>query len=199
MSELRDECMKKVVVIGSSTGGPDALKVLVEQLPADFPAPIIVAQHLLPAFSEIFAEQLQSVSALTVSVAKQNECIEPAHVYIIPSDSHFFLSANGPCITLLPTQDLPKPSVDMGFTSVAEHFGPGTIGVILTGMGNDGVVGSKAVKQLGGKIIVQDGETSSLFGMPKRVIESGYYDEIVPLTKIAGRLIELVENYERVS
>lgn len=164
---------------------------LFKQLPAGLPVPILIAQHLAGYFSKSLADRLNHISAFMVTVAKNNEIIEPAHAYVIPGDSHFFLCAPGPCISLIPAEDLPKPSVDMGFTSVAEHYGPGTIGVILSGMGDDGVIGAKAVKQLGGKILVQDEATSVIFGMPKRVIESGFFDEVVPLPRIAARLVAL--------
>lgn len=186
--------MKKVIVIGSSTGGPSELEDIFKQLPADFPVPILIAQHLPRPFTQTLAQRLNSVGSLRVSEAKNKELIEAAHGYVIPGDSHFFLYAPGPRITLLSTEDLQKPSVDMGFTSTAEHFGPGTIGVILSGMGEDGVIGAKAVKQLGGKILVQDEATSMIFGMPKKVIESGFFDEILPLDKIVARLVALVRS-----
>lgn len=186
--------MKKIVVIGSSTGGPNALEDLFRQLPTDLPVPVLIAQHLPFSFTQTLVEQLSCLNCLKVTAVKNNEIIEPAHAYIIPGNSHFFLSDPGPRITLLLTEDLQKPSVDMGFTSVAEHFGPGTIGVILSGMGDDGVIGAKAVKQLGGKILVQDEATSVIFGMPKKVIESGFFDEIIPLPRIASRLIELISS-----
>lgn len=184
--------MQKVIVIGSSTGGPGALEDLFKQLPVNLPVPILVAQHLPRSFTKTLAERLDRISPLTTTEAKNKEMIEPAHAYVIPGNGHFFLYAPGPRIALLPSDDLQKPSVDMGFTSVAEQFGPGTIAVILSGMGEDGVIGSKAVKQLGGKILVQDEATSVIFGMPKRVIESGYFDEVLPLDRIAKRLVELV-------
>lgn len=188
--------MKKVIVIGSSTGGPAALEDLFKQLPANFPVPILVAQHLPLSFTPSLVERLNRVSAIKVSEAKNNEIIELNRAYIIPGDSHFFLYEPGPRIALLATQDLQKPSVDMGFTSVAEHFGPGTIGVVLSGMGEDGVIGAKAVKQLGGTILVQDEATSVIFGMPKRVIESGFFDEVLPLDRIVDRLVTLVNHYD---
>jgi two-component system, chemotaxis family, protein-glutamate methylesterase/glutaminase len=184
--------MRRVVVIGSSTGGPAELEDLFKQLPADFPASIMVAQHLPSPFTLTLAERLNDMSHMRVSEAKNNQIIENGYGYVIPGNRHFFLYSPGPRIALLSSEDTQKPSVDMGFTSVAEHFGPGTIGVILTGMGEDGVIGAKAVKQLGGKILVQDEKTSLIFGMPKKVIESGFFDEILPLNRIAARLVELV-------
>ncbi|MBI4653241.1 chemotaxis protein CheB [Candidatus Kuenenbacteria bacterium] len=185
--------MNKIIVIGSSTGGPNALEELFKQLPADLPVSILIAQHLPFSFTQMLVDRLSCLECLKVSTVKNNEIIKPGHAYVIPGNSHFFLSDPGPRITLLLTDDLQKPSVDMGFTSVAEHFGPGTIGVVLSGMGNDGAIGAKAVKQLGGKILVQDEATSVIFGMPKKVIEAGLADEILPLHKIAKRLVELVK------
>lgn len=184
--------MKKVIVIGSSTGGPGALEDILKELPANLPVSILIAQHLAHPFTKTLVERLQIVSKLVVSEAKNKEILEPAHAYVIPGDSHCFLYEPGPRIALLPAEDLPKPSVDMGFTSVAEHFGPDTIGVILSGMGNDGVIGAKAVKQLGGVILVQNEATSVIFGMAKRVIESGFYDKILSLPAIAAKLVELI-------
>ncbi|TSC94022.1 MAG: two-component system, chemotaxis family, response regulator CheB [Parcubacteria group bacterium Licking1014_1] len=186
--------MKKVIVIGASTGGPNALEDLFKQLPANLPVPVLIAQHLTRPFTKTLAEQLNRLNTLIVTEAKNNELIEPSHAYIIPGDSHFFLYGQGTNIALLHTEDIQKPSVDMGFTSVAEHYGPGTIGVILSGMGEDGVIGAKAVKQLGGKILVQDEATSVIFGMAKKVIESGFFDEILPLPKIAARLVALASS-----
>ncbi|TSC58049.1 MAG: two-component system, chemotaxis family, response regulator CheB [Candidatus Peregrinibacteria bacterium Greene0416_19] len=186
--------MKRAIVIGSSTGGPSALEELFKQLPADLPVPVLIAQHLTGPATVTLVERLNHINTLRVCAAHNNDILEPAHAYVIPGDSHCFLTAPGPRIALLPADDLPKPSVDMGFTSVAEHFGPDTVGVILSGMGSDGTIGAKAVKQLGGVILVQDEATSAIFGMPKRVIESGFFDEIVPLHRIAARLIALTSH-----
>jgi len=183
--------MKKIVVIGSSTGGPRALAELFSQLPANFPAPVIVAQHLTSQLTTSLAARLDRVSPLPVTEVRDNEQIMPGHAYVIPGDFHFFFTP-GPRIHLLAAKKLPKPSIDMGLVSCAEHFGPRTIGVILSGMGDDGLVGAKAVKQLGGKILIQDEPTSVIFGMGARVKEAGLADEVLPLEKIAKRLVELV-------
>lgn len=193
--------MKKIVVIGSSTGGPSALHVVFSMLPQNFPVPILVAQHLTASFSLSLSRRLNRISNMQVSIITNKQKIESGHAYVIPGDQHFFLThstSSGQLppeyrIHLIPALELPKPSIDMGFTSVAEHFGPGTIGVILSGMGNDGVIGSRAVKQLGGKVIIQDEETSVIFGMAARVQEAGLADEVLPLQKVAGRLTKLVQ------
>ena len=184
--------MFKIIIIGASTGGPNALEELFKQFPANLPVPVLIAQHLPFAFTQTLVDRLSCLECLKVTTVQNNEIIKPANAYVIPGNSHFFLSDPGPRITLLPTDDLQKPSIDMGFTSVAEHFGPGTIGVILTGMGDDGTIGAKAIKQLGGRVIVQNEATSIIFGMPKKVIEAGFADEILSLHKIATRLVELV-------
>ena len=201
----------KIVVIGSSTGGPKALDVLFSKLPADFPAPVMVAQHLTREFTASLAKRLDSAGPLTVSEAEEGQVVERGQGYVIPGDQHFFFTRRqgqqaqslakpggqaSPDIRihLLPAKELPKPSIDMGFTSCAEHFGPQTIGVILSGMGEDGLIGANAIKQLGGKILVQDEPTSVVFGMGRRVVEAGLADEVLPLEKIAGRLVELIQN-----
>jgi two-component system chemotaxis response regulator CheB len=183
--------MKKIIVIGSSTGGPSALESLFKMFSSKFPLPILIAQHLPRFFTKILTERLNNASNILVIEAQNDEVIEKGHAYIIPGDSHFFIYEPGPKIKLIPADDLPKPSVDMGFTSVAEHYGPGTIAVVLSGMGSDGVIGAKAVKQLGGHVIVQDEATSIIYGMPKAVKDAGYADEVLPLDRIVPRLMEL--------
>lgn len=184
--------MNKIVVIGSSTGGPKALEVLFSKLPAGFPTPILVAQHLTAQFTASLAARLDRASPVSVTEAKNNQLIESGHAYVIPGDSHFFLTSPGPRIFLLPARELPKPSIDMGLVSATEQFGKGTIGVILSGMGDDGVRGARVVKQFGGKILAQDEPSSIIFGMAARVQEAGLVDEVLPLEKIAGRLVELI-------
>lgn len=180
----------KIVVIGSSTGGPSALAEIFSQLPVDFPAPVIVAQHLTSQMTASLAQRLDRISPLSVAEVKSDEQIVPKHAYVVPGDFHFFFTL-GPRIHLLAAKRLPKPSIDMGLVSCAEHFGSKTIGVILSGMGDDGVIGAKTVKQLGGKILVQDEPTSVIFGMGARVVEAGLADEVLPLEKIPKRLVEL--------
>jgi two-component system, chemotaxis family, protein-glutamate methylesterase/glutaminase len=184
--------MKKIVVIGSSTGGPKALETIFRKLPESIPAPILVAQHLTKPFTAVLAQRLDKISPVKVSESHDKQLIEAGRAYVIPGDSHFFLCSPGPHIFLLKAKQFPIPSVNMGFVSVAEHYGPSTIGVILTGMGDDGVEGAKAVKQLGGKVLVQDEESSTVYSMPKAVQIAGFADEVLPLEKIAKRLSELV-------
>jgi two-component system, chemotaxis family, protein-glutamate methylesterase/glutaminase len=183
--------MNKIVVIGSSTGGPKALETIFTNLSQDFTAPILIAQHLTKPFTSALAKRLTKAGSLLVYEVEDHQILESGYAYVIPGDSHFFLTAPGPRISLIPALELPKPSVDMGLVSAAEHYGPGTIGVILTGMGDDGVQGARAVKQLGGKILVQDEASSTVYSMPKAVQIAGFADEVLPLGKIAKRLVEL--------
>jgi len=185
----------KAVVIGASTGGPKMLNHLLTQLPAKLPAVVIVVQHIPKRFSLAIAKRLEQKTSMTFTQMTQGDRLLPGHIYIVPGDSHFFLSQPWLEVYLLPAQLTSNhPSIDMAFTSVAEAFGPNTIGVVLSGMGKDGVLGSKAIKQLGGHVIVQDEESSVVFGMPKAVNEAGYADEVLPVEKISSRIVELVQS-----
>ena len=192
----------KAIVIGASSGGPKALEKVLKALPGSLPAVIIIAQHLPSQFTGQMAESLKNIVPIPVSQIENGEVLKPSHIYIIPGNFHFFITEGySSLITspdykahLLTATGLEHPSIDMGFTSIAEHFGPDTIGVVLTGMGEDGVIGAKAIKQLGGKVIVQDEKTSAIFGMPRAVQIAGFADEVLPLEGIAGRLVELVQS-----
>jgi two-component system, chemotaxis family, protein-glutamate methylesterase/glutaminase len=183
--------MKKVVVMGSSTGGPKVLELFFKLLPTNFPAPIIIAQHHSEPFTKSIANRLNKISGFHITTAKTGEIIKNNHAYFVPGNCHFFITEPGPKFSLLETDDILKPSVDMGITSVTEYYGPGTIAVILTGMGDDGVIGAKAVKQLNGHVLVQDENTSKHRGMPKAVLDAGYVDDSLPLNGLVLKLIEL--------
>lgn len=183
-----------MIVIGSSTGGPKALRFVLSGLPADLEAIVVVAQHLPLRFTETLASSLDRECDIRVVHMKNGEFLTTRTVYIIPGEFHFFLTAPKYQTYLLSASTALHPSVDMAFTSVAEHFKDKTIGVVLTGMGNDGTRGAKAIKNAGGYVIAQDEETSAINGMPQSVYESGYCDERLPLEKIVDRLLELT-NY----
>ena len=177
----------KAIVIGASSGGPQALEKVLKALPGSLPAVIIIAQHLPSQFTGQMAQRLKNIVPIPVSQIENGEVLKPSHIYIIPGNFHFFITSPDYKAHLLAATGLTHPSIDMGFTSIAEHFGPDTIGVVLTGMGEDGVIGAKAIKQLGGKVIVQDEKTSAIFGMPRAVQIAGFADEVLPLEGIAGR------------
>jgi len=184
----------QAIVIGASSGGPRALEEVLKALPANLSAIVIVVQHLPSQFTSQMAERLKNIVLIPVSQMENGEVLKSSHAYIVPGDFHFFITSPDQKAHLLAATGLQHPSIDMGFTSVAEHFGPDTIGVVLTGMGEDGVIGAKAIKQLGGTVIVQDEETSAIYGMPKAVQIAGFADEVLPLGKIAERLVELVQH-----
>lgn len=120
--------------------------------------------------------------------------ILPDHAYIVPGNHHFFFEGNEPRVRLLPQEIGLSPSIDMGMISAVDHYGPGVIGIILTGMGDDGLVGARAIKQLGGRIIAESEESATVFGMPMEVARAGLADAILPIDKIAGKIVELIRN-----
>jgi len=184
---------KKVVAIGCSTGGPSALNEVLHKFPADFHAPILVVQHMPEKFTEKLAELLNHRVALHVVEAKDGMDIQRGTVYIAPGANHMKIRSNR-TISLQQEDStaIPCPSVDIMMKSVAEVFRKNVIGVILTGMGNDGVAGMNAIKDMKGMTIAQDEETSLVFGMPKTAIESGCIDSIVPLMLVSDEIMNSV-------
>lgn len=181
-----------VVAIGSSTGGPTALMSLLPQLPADFPAAILIAQHMPKAFTAPFAERLNSNCALIVREARNGEEVKPGVVLIAPGDRHMVVQRSSMGIVVRTTKE-PRnapcvPSVDVLFESVANVYGQRAIGVILSGMGRDGAIGMRAIKERGGQTIAQDEATSTIFGMPKAAIDMGVVDAVVPIERIPEEL-----------
>jgi two-component system chemotaxis response regulator CheB len=181
---------KNVVAIGSSTGGPSALNEILQTFPADFPAPVLVVQHMPEKFTEKLAEMLDHRIALRVVEAKNGMDILRGTVYIAPGANHMKVQPNR-TISLHHENSMatPCPSVDILMKSAADVFGKNVIGVILTGMGNDGVAGMNAIKDMKGTTIAQDEETSLVFGMPKMAIESGCIDSIVPLSLVSDEIM----------
>lgn len=188
----------KVVAIGSSSGGPAALKTLLSSLPDDFSAPILIAQHMPKPFTNHFAERLNKYTKLTAHEAKDGDVVEAGKVFIAPGDKHMLVQRS--CITGKvtirltdePRDAICKPSIDLLFHSVANTFGDRCIGVLLSGMGKDGVSGMLAIKRRGGKCIVQDEASCIIFGMPKAAIEAGAVDEVVPIEQMGEYLSSLV-------
>ncbi len=182
----------RLVVIGSSTGGPQALQNIFTNLPGDFPVPIVVVQHMPPLFTAAFAERLNRLSQLEVAEAGEGSELRPGTVFIAPGDRHVELSGGiGACHLRL--SDAPavfshKPSIDVTIQSAVQLFGERMIAVLMTGMGRDGVAGMKAVRDRGGLTLAQDEESSVVFGMNRRAIEEGGVDLVVPLGDIAGVL-----------
>ncbi len=186
-----------VVAIGASTGGPKALQNIVSRLPEGFPVPILVAQHMPPSFTGPFAERLNQISPLKVKEAEDGEPIKGGTVYIAPGKGHMGVMRKKITETLIKidtnmNEYLYKPSVDALMLSVAEVYSGHVLGVILTGLGNDGERGMREIKNRGGRVIAESKESCVVYGMPKAVIESGLADRVVPLNEIPGEIINLV-------
>lgn len=187
----------KIIGIGSSTGGTEAVKDVLAMLPMDIQAGIVISQHIPAAFSGPFAKRANTVTPLTVCEASDGQQILPGHVYIAPGDSHLLVQRDGARYVCRlndgPPVNRHRPSVDVMIRSLAQNAGPNAIGVMLTGMGDDGAAGMGELKANGAPIIVQDEKTSVVWGMPGEVAKRGFADEILPLNKIGPRLIELVK------
>jgi len=184
---------KKLVIIGTSTGGPQSLQKVIPMLPADLGVPILIVQHMPPNFTRSLAQRLNSLSKLTVLEAQGKEQLEPNHVYIAKGGSHLKLKKVGANyytdVTNEPSNTLHIPSVDVTSQSVAESIGRDALGVIMTGMGSDGAKGMQLMKLKGSSIIAQDEESCIVYGMPRAVIDAGFNDEVVPLTDIYQRIL----------
>jgi two-component system chemotaxis response regulator CheB len=185
-----------IIAIGASTGGTEAIKVVLESMPPDAPG-IVIAQHIPEAFSGPFAERMNRSSAMTVVEARDGQQIIPGHVYIAPGSHHLLVERDGARYVCRLSDGEPvnrhRPSVDVLFRSVAQNAGKNAIGVILTGMGADGAKGLKEIQETGAKTIAQDEQSSVVWGMPGEAVKLGAADQIMPLDKIASTLIELVK------
>lgn len=182
----KDEKLETVVVIGASTGGPQALMEIIPDLPADLEAGVIIVQHMPAGFTCYMAERLNERSKLEVKEAVSGDEILPGRVLVAPGGHHLFYEEieRKPSITLLPRNDTQRtacPSIDFAFSSIAPFLRNRTVGVILTGMGRDGVSGSSVIRKFGGKIIVQDPETCIVRGMPGAVVKEKLQDAVVSI------------------
>ncbi|MFK7864617.1 MAG: CheB methylesterase domain-containing protein [Pseudohongiellaceae bacterium] len=187
---------KCLVALGSSTGGTEAIRQVLEKMPADSPA-IVIAQHIPKEFSRSFAERMDTMSAMTVHEAADGQTIEHGHVYIAPGGKHLEVRVrkSGECycaITLEPPVNRHRPSVEVLFDSVTERVNMKTIGVMLTGMGKDGSQSMVRLSESGAMTIVQDEKTSVIWGMPGEAVKLGAADYVVPLPEIAQKIGELV-------
>jgi two-component system chemotaxis response regulator CheB len=183
----------RVVAIACSTGGPAALQQLVSGLPAKFPAPILVVQHITVGFTEGLATWLGTVSPLRVKLAEHGEPLAAGTLYIAPDDRHLGINdRGGASLSTAPPIGGFRPSASYLFESVARASGAGALAIILTGMGDDGVVGLRAIVERGGGVIAQDEASSVVFGMPRAAIEAGLAHAVMPLDQIARRLASLV-------
>jgi len=183
----------KIIAIGASTGGTEAIKDVLMLLPPDAPGTII-SQHIPEAFSGPFAKRMDANSAMTVCEAQDGQQILPGHVYIAPGSHHLMIQRSG-ALYLCKLSDGPpvnrhRPSVDVMFRSVAQNVGPNAIGVILTGMGDDGAKGLKEMLEAGAPTMVQDEKTSVVWGMPGEAFKIGASEYAYPLNEIANNIIK---------
>lgn len=186
----------KIIVIGASVGGPRTLRTILSEVPRNFPAPILVVQHLNHVFMRQFATSLKNICKVDVKIGKNYEEIRSGVIYISPGAKHMQVTAkhNRPCIRTFEGElvNFCRPSVDVLFYSTARVYKRKTLGVLLTGMGRDGVDGLRAIKLEGGKTIAESEQTSVLYGMPKIAAEEGVANLIVPSYKIAEEMVKFV-------
>jgi len=183
----------ELIAIGSSTGGPPALQAVIPLLPRNLPVGIIISQHMPPMFTKSLAERLNSVSQLQVREAVDGDPIEAGTVLIAPGGQHITAKRYGgrlrAVVSSEPADTLYKPCVDVMMQSVAQVTGKSSLAVILTGMGSNGLIGSRAIKQQGGVVIAQNEETCVVYGMPRAVVEAKVADHIAPIEHVADEIV----------
>jgi len=185
----------KVVVIGVSTGGPTALGAILPELPAGFPLPVLVVQHMPPMFTRLLAERLNASCPLRVEEASQGESVDAGKILIAPGDFHMKVAASGGGVRVCLDQSAPqnscRPAVDALFASIGEVYGGAVITVVLTGMGQDGLRGVQILKARGAGILAQDEASSIVWGMPGAVVNAGLADRVLPLDQIVPEILRI--------
>lgn len=188
---------QRVIVIGASTGGPQALPVVLKGLmPAIDRIPIFVALHIPPQFTDTIAEHIQKATGLPTHTARHGEEVMNGHIYISPGNLHLTVARIGEsAVTVLsdaPPENFCKPAVDVLFRTAARAFGPQVIGIILTGMGSDGLSGSRAIVEAGGVVIAQDAASSAVWGMPRSVVQEGLAHSVLSVGLIGPAICRLL-------
>ncbi len=185
-----------VLVIGSSTGGPEALTKVLPLLPATLPVPVLLVQHMPPVFTRQFAQRLDRLCALDVVEAGDGTPLAPGTVHIAPGDFHLTIGSSGAArrtaLNQAPPENFCRPAVDVLFRSAVAAYDGAVLGVVLTGMGSDGRVGAGQIREAGGSVIAQDQATSVVWGMPGAVTQAGLADEVVPLGRVAEAVLRLL-------
>lgn len=200
LPQLRNPLMssEKLIILGASTGGTEAIKDFLVQLPSDCPG-ILITQHMPPGFTKSFAQRLDHLCKITVVEAQGGERVLPGHAYIAPGHSHLRLVRSGANYMTEINQDEPvnrhRPSVDVLFHSAAINAGKNAVGVIMTGMGKDGAQGMLEMKQAGAYNFAQDEASCVVFGMPREAIAIGAADEVVPLDQMATRVLKYLSEH----
>jgi two-component system, chemotaxis family, protein-glutamate methylesterase/glutaminase len=186
-----------VVAIGTSTGGPRALQEIITILPQDFPVPIVIAQHMPPNFTGPFAERLNQLSKIEVREAKEGDQLKPGLALLAPGRGHMKIVKKRTLESVVTISEnreefIYRPSVDALMLSTAECYLGRALGVILTGMGNDGLKGLTELKRTGGRVFAQNEQTCVVYGMPKAVVDAGIADKVLSLEEMAGEIINAV-------
>jgi two-component system, chemotaxis family, protein-glutamate methylesterase/glutaminase len=186
-----------IVVIGVSTGGPQALRQVIPYFPADFPIPLAVVLHMPVGYTAMYAQRLNEICQLDVVEAQDGDVISAGSMFLAPAGRHltFLREADGTVrahLDLRPFDTQHRPAVDVLFRSAAEVYGPRVLGVVMTGMGNDGVVGSAHIKARGGRILTEAESSCVVYGMPRAVVEACVSDRVVPLGEIAATITEMI-------
>ncbi len=188
---------EKIIAIGASTGGTEAIKDILMDMPANAPG-IVITQHIPKAFSTPFSKRMNEASKMTVGEAKDGQQIIPGHVYIAPGDQHLLVERSGAryicCLSDGPLVSRHKPSVDVLFRSVAQNVGKNALGIMLTGMGDDGARGMSEMHEAGAYTIAQDENTSVVWGMPGEAVKLNAVDTILPLNSIAKKALQILTN-----
>ena len=186
---------EKVIAIGASTGGIEAITEIVSKFPAETPG-VVVVQHMPPIFTTMFADRLNSKCAMLVKEAVKGDMIKPGLVFIAPGDKHLRVEKSAAGYRLKISDENKvcghRPSVEVMMQSMAQHVGPNAVGIMLSGMGSDGANGMLAMRKAGARTIAQDEATSIVFGMPKEAYERGGAERLLPLQKIAAEVIKLL-------
>lgn len=197
VEEAKLVLIKKLVIIGASTGGPRAILDIMQNMPLDLPAAFLIIQHMPKGFTLSFAERIAWNTGIRAKEAEEEDIITPGRIFVAPAGFHLVLERDIEQVRIRltdgPLVNFVRPSIDVTMFSAAKIFGRDIIGVILTGMGKDGLDGAKMIKEKGGRIIVQDEETSVIWGMPKSIIKAGLADEVLPISKISEAIIKYIE------
>ena len=190
----------KIIAIGISTGGPAALRKIIPAIPAEFPCPILIVQHMPPGFTNEFANCLNRISPQDVKEAEDGDIIKPGRILVAPGDKHMLVETREMAKVVQLSDDGlysgHKPSVDLLYKSVAENYLNQAMAIIMTGMGKDGALHIGDIYRNGGITISQDKESSTVFGMPRKAIESGVIQYVVPLDRISQMMLEFVNKRE---
>jgi two-component system chemotaxis response regulator CheB len=186
----------EVVAIGVSTGGPNALSELLPQFPADFSVPIVIVQHMPPVFTKLLAERLEARANIKVEEGAPGQVVKAGQAFLAPGNYHMIVQREEGSVRIQTNQEPPenscRPAADVLFKSVAETYGGGALGVVMTGMGQDGLRGSERIHEAGGQVFVQDQETSVVWGMPGFVANAGLADKILPLHELGNEIVRKV-------